>query len=253
MNDYYYNFDKLLNTIMWLVVLIGVLVLGLACKTAYQWDKERAEAHEEITIEPVVSIEEPAVSTLAETRVFVKKPLESVVRPQEPFVEEISGVELLEKEKPAEIVEEVTEEQPKLYTDEWAVALAKMAYGEARGVLEYSVEDRVVSSEAQIAATMWTALNRVDAGKVTDAVAAVAAPNQFAGYSVDKPVDDELLALAYDVLDRWNAEKYGETEVGRVIPADYLYFHGDGQHNHFRNKFEGGQYWDWSLPDVYAK
>lgn len=253
MNDYYYNFDKLMHTITWLVVLIGVLVLGLACKTAYQWDREKEEAHEEITIEPVVSIEEPVVSTLAETKVIEKKPVESVVRPQEPFVEEISGVELLEKEKPAEIVEEVTEEHPKLYTDEWAVALAKMAYGEARGVLELAVEDRVVSREAQIAGTMWIPLNRVDAGKAADVVAAVSAPNQFHGYDIAHPVDDGLLALAYDVLDRWNAEKYGETEVGRVIPADYLYFHGDGQHNHFRNKFEGGQYWDWSLPDVYAK
>lgn len=247
--NYNYHLNRLFNLIMWLIVVLGLMIIGLAYTTAAEWDRGQEEAYTETAVEPVVSIEEPVLTALASTRTFTKKPVESVARPQEPFVEEISAVELLENEMPSEIVEE----HPKLYTDEWAIALAKMAYGEARGVLEYSIEDRVVSSEAQIAATMWIALNRVDAGKVADAVAAVAAPNQFAGYSVDKPVDDGLLDLAYDVLDRWNAEKYGETEVGRVIPADYLYFHGDGRHNHFRNKFEGGQYWDWSLPDVYAK
>jgi len=41
-------------------------------------------------------------------------------------------------------------------------------------------------------------------------------------------------------LTRWYAEREGQVEVGRVLPADYLWFSGDGERNHFRNAYRGG-------------
>lgn len=65
------------------------------------------------------------------------------------------------------------------------------------------------------------------------------------------PIDDEIKALCEDVLTRWYAEKDGETDTGRVLPSDYLWFSGDGKHNYFRNAYKGGETWDWSLPSPY--
>ena len=46
-------------------------------------------------------------------------------------------------------------------------------------------------------------------------------------------------------------KKMGETNTGRVLPSDYLWFSGDGKHNYFRNAYKGGETWDWSLPSPY--
>lgn len=134
-----------------------------------------------------------------------------------------------------------------LYTEADAIALAKMGWGEAL----------VTQSDTEIAATMWCAVNRFDSGdpyyrncKSIEAI--VKQSGAFAGYSESNPVDEHLLWLAYDVLDRWNAEQHGETDVGRVLPPEYLFFHGDGRHNQFRVEYEhNGQYYDWSLESPY--
>ena len=76
------------------------------------------------------------------------------------------------------------------------------------------------------------------------------APNQFA-YSKNTPVWDNLYELASDVLERWNREKNGEVNVGRVIPKDYLWFSMSSDGNAFRNAFKGGDRWDYSLPSPY--
>ena len=92
--------------------------------------------------------------------------------------------------------------------------------------------------------------NRVDAGYADTPFQVMTSPSQFA-YIEDTPVLPELCALAGDVLERWNREKNGETDVGRVLPQDYLWFSGDGSHNHFRNQYSGGSRWDYSLPSPY--
>ena len=56
---------------------------------------------------------------------------------------------------------------------------------------------------------------------------------------------------AADFIDRWQREKQGETDVGRVLPPEYLFFGGDGKHNTFRTEWDGGEYWDWSWPSPY--
>ena len=127
-----------------------------------------------------------------------------------------------------------------LWTEDEATALAQMVWGEARGV----------KSTTEQAACVWCVLNRCDKWNMT-ILEVVTAPHQFAGYDPSYPVDDELLGLCEDVLTRYFSEKDGEADVGRVLPPDYLFFSVDGERNHFRNAYKGGQIWDWTLPSPY--
>ena len=95
-------------------------------------------------------------------------------------------------------------------------------------------------------------MNRYDAGYADTIIEVVTAKNQFVGYRASNPVDEELMELVMDVLDRWNKEKHGETEVGRVLPADYMWFRGDGRYNHFRNEYNSTARWGWNLEDIYG-
>ena len=140
-----------------------------------------------------------------------------------------------------------------LYTDADAQALAQMAWGECRGVGALAADDKTISGTYQKAATMWCVLNRYDAGFEDSIVEVAAAPYQFHGYSAGNPVDEELLELAYDVLERWQAEKNGGANAGRILPAEYLFFVGDGEHNYFSADYHSGIYYAWELPDVYAE
>lgn len=164
--------------------------------------------------------------------------------------EEASAVLPMEAVEPSPatstMVEELTYHSPKpaptpkQWTDEEAEVLAKMLWGEARGV----------PSDMEKAACIWCVLNRCDAyGK--SIIEVVTAPYQFVGYRAENPVDEELLALCEDVLSRYYAEKNGQSTVGRVLPQDYLYFTGDGKRNYFRNEFVGGTTFDWSLTNPY--
>ena len=130
------------------------------------------------------------------------------------------------------------------FTDEEVVMLAKTIWAEARGV----------PSVARQAAVGWCALNRLDNGAFGSTLAEVlSTPKQFAYYE-ESPVTPELLALAEDVLTRWYAEHLGDTDAGRTLPSDYLYFEGDGKENHFRKTWIGtGEEWDWSLQSPYEE
>ena len=129
------------------------------------------------------------------------------------------------------------------YTEEEVWMLAQTVYGEAM----------ITNSDMEMAAVAWCVLNRVDnpVFKVSTIAEAVTAPSQFHGYSEDHPVDEHIEWLVRDVLNRWVAEKNGAENVGRVLPADYLYFWGDGWHNHFTKEYHGDEKWDWSLPNPY--
>lgn len=121
--------------------------------------------------------------------------------------------------------------------------LARLLWGEARGI----------PSDMHKAAVVWCVLNRVDAEGWPDTVAEVVTqPHQFAGYSPDYPATEEFKAIAADVLIRWEREKREGGEVGRVLPAEYVFFTGDGEVNHFRTEYEGGMFWDWSLKNPYS-
>lgn len=141
-----------------------------------------------------------------------------------------------------EIVTE-TAEEPYItiyYTEQDAIDIAKVLYNECRGV----------GSKTEQACVVWTVLNRADNQGISISEV-IRAKNQFA-FSENTTVDDTLLDLASDVLWRWNSEKNGEAEVGRVLPRDYTYFAGRNGHNYFRNGFSGDySIWDYSLESPY--
>lgn len=119
--------------------------------------------------------------------------------------------------------------------------LAKIVYQEARGI----------SQKSHQAAVIWCILNRLDNGYWGDDIITVATyPNAFA-WVPDTPVEEEFMDLAIDVVTRWNWEKQGLQDVGRTLPATYLYFTGNGDFNYFTREWKGTEYWDWSLPDPY--
>lgn len=126
-------------------------------------------------------------------------------------------------------------------TEEELTILAKIVYREARGI----------ENKAHQAAVIWCILNRVDDGYWGDTITEVATyPNAFA-WVPDTPVEQEFLLLAADVCERWNLEKAGASEVGRVLPTEYLYFTGSGGLNHFTTEWKGTKTWDWSLKSPY--
>ena len=129
-------------------------------------------------------------------------------------------------------------------TERDAEALAKMLWGEARGV----------RSTTEKAACVWVVLNRVDDPRwPSDVTEVLSQKYQFGGYSSDNPVDDGLYALAIDVLARHEAEKNGDTNAGRVIPADYFFWCGDSraEHNWFWQEFETRDYYQWTMETPY--
>lgn len=132
--------------------------------------------------------------------------------------------------------------QPVLWTEEEVEAVAKTVWGEAV----------ITGSDLEMSAVAWCILNRVDSGAYADSIMEVVTQyRQFHGYDEDNPVDEHIKGLVLDVFSRWAAEKQGQEDVGRTLPAEYLFFWGDGLHNHFTTEYQGGKEWDWSLPNPY--
>lgn len=151
------------------------------------------------------------------------------------------GVVIVGERAMSSIYQPYSEEEVQYYTDYEVELISKTVYGEARG-----------AETREKAAVVWCILNRVDNDKKPDTIEGVVTqPYQFYGYKSYHPVDHEIKELVIDVLDRWVAEKNGEQDVGRVLPAEYLYFMGDGEYNHFTKEYGSKKYWDWSLPNPY--
>ena len=133
-------------------------------------------------------------------------------------------------------------EPVKLYTEADVEMLARLIYTEARGV----------KSKTEQAAVVWVVLNRLDnPNRLQKTIAeVVCAPYQF-DYRPWAPVTDEFKALAADVLERWQAEKSGVEDVGRVLPPEYQYFEGWGGRNWFSAKWKSQEYWGWGLASPY--
>ena len=123
--------------------------------------------------------------------------------------------------------------------------IARCVFCEARGV----------ASQTEQACVIWTVLNRIDSNQYPrHIVDVILSPNQFAYRDNAPTVDDfgrDLIALADDVLCRYERELSGEVDVGRVLPKEYRYFWGNNHHNYFRLVNYGDVYWDYSLPSPY--
>lgn len=121
------------------------------------------------------------------------------------------------------------------------IMLAKLIYKEARGV----------NSTAHKAAVVWCVLNRFDTGEYGENIKAVITSKHQFAWDPNTKVEDEFLELSNDVLIRWLLEKEGFSNVGRVLPNDYLFFAGRNGLNYFRKNYHSKEYWDWSLQSPY--
>lgn len=134
-------------------------------------------------------------------------------------------------------------------------ALAKTVTAEIGGL---DMETAFSTTRMEEAAVVWCVLNRVDDkyvnGNAEQVTKILKKPHQFAYHDWTK-IHYGHEELVVDVIIRWQLEKSGLLEdVGRVLPAEYLFFHGDGKHNWFRINYEDctpDKYWDWALPDPY--
>ncbi len=119
--------------------------------------------------------------------------------------------------------------------------LAKLIYREARGV----------KSDTEKAAVVWCVLNRVDDSHHPNTIKKVITQKHQFAWRNRTPVQQKFKDLALDVVIRWELEKRGFEDVGRILPSDYLFFAGRRGHNWFRNKYRSRRYWDWSLYSPY--
>jgi hypothetical protein len=119
--------------------------------------------------------------------------------------------------------------------------IAKVIYREARGV---------PGKDAK-AAVAWCILNRVDDARWSNTIRGVITQKHQFAWRARTPVTADLRAIAEDVFIRWQMEKAGIEDVGRVLPCEYVFFAGRGGKNYFRTEYRGGKQWDLSAVSPY--
>lgn len=109
--------------------------------------------------------------------------------------------------------------------------LSQLVYGEGNGLSDY--EKSLI---------VWCVLNRVDDPRFPNTISEVITQKgQFYGYALKFPITTDNRKVVYDVLLR-----YYNGLSGRTLPADYLYFHGDGKHNYYRKEYRDKTYYEFS-------
>lgn len=223
-----------------------IVFISFTCATTYEKEKDISSTPIREPEKPV-EYEDP-VSTVIDISEHIvdidtlENPTEfegSMVLPIIKKEQELEQERQEEKEKESEIDIPNIEEK---YKDEIPY-IARTVWGEARGC-----------SETEQAAVIWCILNRVDSSiryMPDNIIDVVTQKHQFLGYVKTFPVTEKIRKLVIDVLTRWEMEKAGVENVGRVLPPEYMWFHGDGRHNHFRDSYRGGNRWDWSLDSPY--
>ena len=226
-----------------------IVFISLICSSTYEKEKD-------IHLMPIREAEKPVeyedpVSTVIDISEHIVDidALENLTEFKGSMVPPIIKKErvppIIKKERQEEKEQELEIDIPnieKKYKDEIPY-IARTVWGEARGC-----------SETEQAAVIWCILNRVDSSiryMPDNIIDVVTQKHQFLGYVETFPVTEEIRELVIDVLTRWEMEKAGVENVGRVLPPEYMWFHGDGRHNHFRDSYRGGNRWDWSLDSPY--
>lgn len=209
------------------VILVLVVVLALTVSAFRFWNTE--------PIEEAVIIVPSATPYTAPTPKNIPTP---AVIPPIPTLAPCTPIPELEEPQPL---------RNSLSDDiETATVLAKVMWGEARGIW----------SQTQQACVAWCIINRYDSGEFQDTIIGCAtARAQFNYSSSFGTVDDygrDLVELARDILSRYEREQSGAEDVGRVLPKEYMWFGGDGSSNWFRNSHDAPyMYWYYTLESPY--
>lgn len=194
-----------------LIITLSLLMVFAAVTPAVAWTQMQTQAHSIATIARAMGLAEDSPIISEASRIWW---------------EEHQKEEQRQAEADAEFLQSH-------HTD--AVMMAKVMFCEARGI----------ASKRELSMICWTILNRLDAGTFGGSIAEIiTTPGQFAYRSKAPMVNDhgiDLFALAQDVLLRWQAEREGQTDVGRTLPKGYCFYYGDGvAHNWFRTR-DGGK------------
>ena len=213
-----------------------IVFISLICSSTYEKEKD-------IHLMPIREAEKPVeYEDPVSTVIDISEHIVDIDALENPTEYEGSMVPpIIKKEKEQELEIDIPNIEKK-YKDEIPY-IARTVWGEARGC-----------SETEQAAVIWCILNRVDSSiryMPDNIIDVVTQKHQFLGYVETFPVTEEIRKLVIDVLTRWEMEKAGVENVGRVLPPEYMWFHGDGRHNHFRDSYRGGNRWDWSLDSPY--
>lgn len=200
----------------WLIILITALMVLAAVSPVYAgWSKLQDQMH-----------------SIAQTA------REAGLSEDSPIITEASRIWWEEQVRMDNEAAEEAEFLQSYHTE--AVMIARTMYCEARGI----------SSKKELSMIAWTILNRYDHGFAGSIAGVITADRQFAYRKSAPMVNDfgvDLLALAEDVLLRWHRENLGETNVGRTLPKEYLYYHGDGHHNFFKTGEHTKGYYDFGV------
>ena len=213
-----------------------IVLISLTCSSTYEKEKD-------IHLMPIREAEKPVeYEDPVSTVIDISEHIVDIDALENPTEYEGSMVPpIIKKEKEQELEIDIPNIEKK-YKDEIPY-IARTVWGEARGC-----------SKTEQAAVIWCILNRVDSSiryMPDNIIDVVTQKHQFLGYVETFPVTEEIRELVIDVLTRWEMEKAGVENVGRVLPPEYMWFHGDGWHNHFRDSYRGGNRWDWSLDSPY--
>lgn len=222
------------------LVLILSLLIALFVKTNTTTVSEPTVSEFKTTTKVTITVKNPVLDPerlLAGSSLELHRILISSIKEAEEVKVEVEKTEVIPVEKAAEEKETVEEvEEPSYifyYTENDVIMVAKLLTKEAGGV----------RSITQKAAVAWVVLNRVMSNKYPNTIAEVITqPYQFEGWHPETEPYDDCIKLARDVLERWNREMNGETNVGRIIPEEYLYFTGDGVNNYFTTVQYGTPY-----------
>lgn len=153
---------------------------------------------------------------------------------EEPVIEETPAVE--PDPEPEVIVEEPA---PVETYSSLATMIAKVVWGEARGL-----------GQTEQSCVVWTILNRADAwDKSVESI--ITAPNQFY-YDPGFPTTDDhgrdIKVLVQEILNAWES---GDDSI-RTLPEGYFFYVGDGSHNYFYADYNNPVYWDYSYGSPYS-
>ena len=155
-----------------------------------------------------------------------KTSIANLVNPVEVSTENLSTDANAETQEDTEI---------KHFSESTYVKGAILLHGEAGGIPSLTEQSGV----------LWIVCNRVDSESSffpDDIESVIEQEGQFDGYIPGETYTEADYELAVDVFERWYREKNGETEVGRTLPKEYLFFLGDGEHNHFTTTQNGLPY-----------
>lgn len=233
-------------------ICVLIVFISFTCSNTYEKEKDihlmpirKAEkpVEYEDPVSTVIDISEHIVNIdTLENPTEYEDPVSTIIDISEHIVDIDTLENSTEQEKKEQELEIDIPNIEKKYKDEIPY-IARTVWGEARGC-----------SETEQAAVIWCILNRVDSSiryMPDNIIDVVTQKHQFLGYVETFPVTEEIRELVIDVLTRWEMEKAGVESVGRILPPEYMWFHGDGRHNHFRDSYRGGNRWDWSLDSPY--